>query len=63
MTGKGETMDIRMSDEEAWALTLVLRNIGSPIRYTASTRELVERIRQNVMEVSDRDQQNLPRYA
>ena len=63
MTGKGGKMDIRLSDEEAWALTMVLRNIGSPIRYTASTRELVERIRQNVMDVSDRDQRNLPRYA
>ena len=56
-------MDIRLSEEEAWALTLVLRNIGSPIRYTVSTRELVERIRQNVMDVADEQQRNLPRYA
>ena len=63
MTGRGETMDIRLSNEEAWALTLVLRNVGSPIRYTASTRELVERIRQNVMDVADEQQRNLPRYA
>ena len=63
MNGRGEKMDIRLSEEEAWALTLVLRNIGSPIRYTASTRELVERIRQNVMDVADEQQRNLPRYA
>ena len=63
MTGKGDTVRIWLSEEEAWALTLVLRNIGSPIRYTVSTRELVERIRQNVMEVADEQQRNLPRYA
>ena len=63
MIGKGEQMEIRLSDEEAWALCLVLRNVGSPIRYSAGTLGLVERIRQNVMEVTDELQRNLPRYA
>jgi len=63
MNGRGETMLIRLSDEEAWALCLVLRNAGSPIRYTAGTLELVERIRQNVLDVADEQQRNLPRYA
>lgn len=63
MNGKGERLIVHLGDEEAWALCLVLRNPGTAIRYTASTLELMERIRQNVIEVADRQQRNLPRYA
>ena len=63
MTGRGEILIVHLGDEEAWALCLVLRNPGQAIRYTASTLDLMERIRQNVMEVADHQQRNLPRYA
>lgn len=63
MTGRGEQVNIVLSDEEAWALCLVLRNVGRAGRYSAGTLELMDRIRQNVMEVTDELQRNLPRYA
>ena len=56
-------MNIVLSDEEAWALCLVLRNPSTRIRYSDQTLQVVERIRKNVMEVTDELQRNLPRYA